>query len=95
MSWVGSNDVFLMFSSGLDAQINQAYCGVAAAVGILNSLRFIKSTDSDSGVDIPTDPVYKPYPYATQEDVFDVCTEQTVISHTGGGQGIDGILTPP
>lgn len=89
-----SNDFFLI-SSGLDAQINQAYCGVAAAVGILNSLRFIKSTDSDSGVDIPTDPVYKPYPYATQEDVFDVCTEQTVISHTGGGQGIDGILTPP
>ncbi len=89
-----SNDFFLI-SSGLDAQVNQAYCGVATAVGILNSLRFLKSTINDDGVNIPVDPVYKPYPYATQTDIFDECTKENVISQTGGGPGVDGILTPP
>ena len=89
-----SNDFFLI-SSGMDAQINQAYCGTATAVAILNSLRFIKSADGDDGVDIPIDDVYNPYPYATQADVFNACTQQTVISQTGGGPGVDGILTPP
>lgn len=90
-----SNDFFLI-SSGLDAQINQAYCGVASAVAILNSLRFIKTgTDDNDGVDIPIDPNFNPYPYATQTDVFNNCTRQTVISRTGGGPGLDGILTPP
>lgn len=89
-----SNDFFLI-SSGLDSQINQAYCGVATVVAILNSLRFIKTTDEDDGVDVPVDPNFDPYPYATQIDVFNNCTRQTVISHTGGGPGVDGILTPP
>jgi len=85
-----SNDFFLL-SSGLDAQINQAYCGVASAVAIVNSLRFIH----DDGVDVPTDPVYEPYPYATQIDIFNACTKANVISNAGGGPGIDGVLTPP
>jgi hypothetical protein len=89
-----SNDFFLI-SSGLDAQINQAYCGVATAVAIVNSLRFIKVADGDDGVDVPTDPVYQPYPYATQVDIFNDCTKANVISNVGGGPGIDGILTPP
>jgi len=64
-------------------------------VAILNSLRFLKSTIKDDGVDIPVDPVYAPYSYATQIDIFDECTRREVISHTGGGPGVDGILTPP
>jgi len=89
-----STDFFLI-SSGLDAQLNQAYCGVATVVAILNSLRFIKIAEGDDGVDIPTDPVYDPYAYATQVDIFDACTKANVIGNTGGGPGIDGILTPP
>eukprot|EP00551_Chaetoceros_affinis_P008616 CAMPEP_0203680560 /NCGR_PEP_ID=MMETSP0090-20130426/39682_1 /ASSEMBLY_ACC=CAM_ASM_001088 /TAXON_ID=426623 /ORGANISM="Chaetoceros affinis, Strain CCMP159" /LENGTH=557 /DNA_ID=CAMNT_0050548679 /DNA_START=163 /DNA_END=1836 /DNA_ORIENTATION=- len=89
-----SNDFFLL-SSGLDAQVNQAYCGVSSAVAVLNSLRFLKSTINDDGVNIPVDPVYNPYPYATQIDIFDECTKAHVISHTGGGPGVDGILSPP
>jgi len=89
-----SNDFFLI-SSGLDTQINQAYCGTATAVAILNSLRYLRSVNVDDGVDIPIDEVYSPYPYATQTDIFDNCTETTVVSHTGGGVGVDGILTPP
>lgn len=89
-----SNDFFLI-SSGLDSQINQAYCGVASVVAILNSLRFIKTAEEDDGVDVPVDPNFDPYPYATQTDVFNNCTKQTVISHTGGGPGMDGLLTPP
>lgn len=88
-----ANDFFLV-SSGLDAQINQAYCGVASAVAILNSLRFLKLKEED-GVDIPVDDVYEPYKYATQKDIFNECTMQSVISKTGGGPGVDGILTPP
>jgi len=89
-----SNDFFLL-SSGLDVQSNQAYCGVASVVAVLNSLRFLKSTISDNGVDIPTDNLYSPHPYATQNDIFNQCTKTNVISHTGGGPGVDGILTPP
>ena len=85
-----SNDLFFL-SSGLDAQINQAYCGVASAVAIFNSLRFIH----DDGVNIPTDTVNDPYPYATQVVIFNACTKANAISNAGGGPGIDGVLTPP
>jgi hypothetical protein len=90
-----SKDFFLI-SSGMDAQINQAYCGAATAAAIINSLRFItKPGDGDDGVDLPIDSTYDPYPYATQVDIFDNCTKDTVIKNTGGGPGKDGILTPP
>lgn len=85
---------FFVISSGLDAQVNQAYSGAASAVAIINSLRFLDVANGN-GVDIPVDPIYDPYPYATQEDVFNECTKQHVISQTGGGPGVDGILTPP
>jgi hypothetical protein len=93
-----SSDFFLI-SSGLDVQINSAYCGAASSVAILNSLRFLRATGSDGGVDgvtIPVDPAYTPHLYATQSDIFNQCTETSVISHAGGGgPGVDGILTPP
>jgi len=90
-----SNDFFLILS-GLDVQINQAYCGTATAVAILNSLRYLRSSGNHKdGVEIPVDLAYAPYSYATQSDIFGECTKNTVISQTGGGIGIDGILTPP
>lgn len=90
-----SSDFFLL-SSGLDVQMNQAYCGVATAVAVINSLRFLKgSSPGSGGVNIPVDPLYEPYAYATQVDVFDECTQKHVIAHTGGGPGVDDILTPP
>eukprot|EP00559_Dactyliosolen_fragilissimus_P003033 CAMPEP_0184865062 /NCGR_PEP_ID=MMETSP0580-20130426/16839_1 /TAXON_ID=1118495 /ORGANISM="Dactyliosolen fragilissimus" /LENGTH=462 /DNA_ID=CAMNT_0027364083 /DNA_START=457 /DNA_END=1845 /DNA_ORIENTATION=- len=94
-----SSDFFLI-SSGIDAQINQAYCGTATAVAIINSLRFLR-IESKNGVssnpvlDVPVDNVYAPYPYATQKDIFNNCTKALVIKHTGGGPGVDDILTPP
>jgi len=90
-----SSDFFLI-SSGLDAQINQFYCGVASAVAVLNSLRFLKSTGIlNDGVDFPVDPKYAPHEYATQIDIFNNCTKTTVISNTDGGFGVDGIISPP
>jgi len=90
-----SNDFFLLLS-GLDVQINQHYCGTATAVAVLNSLRYLRSSGShEDGVDIPFDLAYAPYPYATQGDIFDECTKNTVISRTDGGVGVNGILTQP
>jgi len=90
-----SNDFFLI-SSGLDVQQNQQYSGAATTVAILNSLRYLRSTGNHAdGVEIPVDTAYSPNPYATQSDIFSQCTKETVISETGGGNGVDGILTPP
>lgn len=89
-----STDFFLL-SAGLDVQINQAYCAVATSAAIINSLRFLTTTQGNDHVNIPIGKVYRPYPYATQVDVFNSCTQANVISHTGGGRGSDGILTPP
>jgi len=91
-----SNDFFLILS-GLDVQINQRYCGTATVVAILNSLRYLRSSSSsnEDGVEIPVDPAYAPYSYATQSDIFDECTKNTVITQTSGGVGVNGILTQP
>lgn len=83
-----SNLYFLM-SSSWDVQKNQAYCAIATIASTLNSLRPIISIQ---------DPVYQPYSYATQKDVFTDCTKQRVIAtdyQTSGKPGIDGLLTPP
>ena len=91
-----SNDYFLI-SSGLDAQINQAYCGAASVVAVVNSLRFmpVDSNGNHGGFNLPVDAEYAPYRYATQKDIFGQCAKDNVISNIGGGAGVDGILTPP
>lgn len=89
-----STDFFLL-GAGLDVQINQAYCAAATTAAVLNSLRFLTTTQGNDHLDIPVGEVYNPYPYATQVDIFNSCTEQNVVSRTGGGRGVDGILTPP
>lgn len=104
-----SLDYFLLNSGGFDAQINQAYCGVASVAATLNSLKYAKRFREGEDLsgwsfDLPIDPVYDPYPYATQHDVLvNDCVRDNVIEHgDGSGKGgrlhvgtIDGILKPP
>ena len=74
-----SSDYFLL-NEGLDAQINQAYCAVATSMALLNSMRGI--------IDLPQDPIYDPYPYATQSNAFNDCTDAHVIQHNDTFRGI-------
>ncbi len=100
-----SLDYFLINSGGFDAQINQAYCAVASVATILNSLKYSKRfRDGDDpaawSFDLPTDPRYDPYPYATQEDVLaGDCVWDNVVEvrrgGTGGSGDVDGIFKPP
>lgn len=74
-----SGDYFLL-QQGFEAQMNQAYCGVASVTTVLNSFR--------NQVTLPVDYEYDPYPYATQEDVFDECVNQNVVLHDDDFDGI-------
>lgn len=89
---------YFLLNTGLDVQVNQAYCAAAASAAVLNSLRFMHPR-TEVGVDIPTDAIYSPYSYATQMDLFGECTTKNVVakagSNTFGGWGSDGILTFP
>ena len=89
---------YFFYNSGLDVQINQAYCAVASAAAVLNSLRFMHPR-SEVGVDIPTDSTYAPYSYATQMDLFGPCTSKHVVSSAGAtsfeGWGSDSIMSFP
>lgn len=77
-----SNYHYFLYESGLDAQINQSYCAVATSVALLNSLRY------HHDFDMPMDRIYAPYPYATQNDVFNECTEESVIRATKEYNGV-------
>ena len=78
-----AQDYFLI-QQGYDAQMNQAYCPVATSAAILNSLR--------GHIELPMDPVYNPYPYATQPDMFNECTNAHVIQKNAH---YDGIFASP
>lgn len=80
------NSHFILYETGLDAQMNQAYCAVATSASVLNSLRYHKNFD------ISMDRIYDPYPYATQHDLMNECTNEKVIIVTPER---DGVLTPP
>jgi Phytochelatin synthase len=83
--WMDYSNDFFLLQSGFDAQINQAYCAVASSAAILNSLRF--------ELDLPIDPVYHPYPYATQLALLDnSCVQDTVIYSNAT---FDGLLHAP
>ena len=89
---------YFLYNSGIDVQVNQAYCAVASAAAVLNSLRFMHPR-SEVGVDIPTDSTYSPYSYATQMDLFGPCTTKNVVSSAGAtsfeGWGSDSIMSFP
>ena len=102
-----SLDYFLLNAGGFDAQVNQAYCAVATVAAVLNSLKYAKRFRDAGDItgwsfDLPVDPRYDPYPYATQQDVLmSDCVWNTVIEHgdhTDGGEhggNVDGIFKPP
>jgi hypothetical protein len=97
------NQHYFAYQTGLDVQKNQAYCGAATVVAVLNSLRVINTTAlSADGIDLPTTTIYKPYLYATQSNIYNQCTQNTVISISNNEDNpamlestIDGILTLP
>ena len=82
--WYDSSRDFFTYQEGFDTQENQAYCALAAAAAVVNSFRGF--------VALPTDPVYKPYPYATQNSIFNECTDKTVIVRN---TTFDGVLASP
>jgi len=88
--WYDSSRDFFTYQEGLDVQENQAYCAVATSAAVLNSLRGLLSASSSSS--LPTDPLYKPFPYATQNSLFNTCTETNVIVRNST---FDGILKAP
>lgn len=75
---------YFLIQEGFDAQINQAYCAVATSAAIINSYRGM--------IDLPVDSFYDPYPYATQSDLFNNCTNQFVIHKN---ESYDGIFLAP
>jgi len=88
-----------VMSGGWDVQINQSYCGAASAAALLNSLgwrspgEYLRyQSHAYDGDPLPIDRSYEPYPYATQHDVFDGCTNSTVIRMY---EDFDGILHTP
>ena len=78
-----SRDFFIM-QQGWDVQENQAYCALATAAAILNSLRGM--------VTLPLDPWYDPHYYATQNGLFNKCTNKNVILRN---TTFDGIFAAP
>ena len=83
--WYDYSNDFFMLQAGWDVQMNQAYCGVASAAAVMNSWRPSLSS-------VPVDPVYDPYQYATQENLFNDCVQKNVIVRN---DTFDGLLTAP
>lgn len=80
--WFDSSQDFFHLQNGWDAQINQAYCPVATASAILNSI-------PGDAITLPVDPDYSPYPYATQNDILDsICVQKTVIHRSDAYDGL-------
>ncbi len=78
---------YFTFQQGWDVQINQAYCGVASAAALLNSLV------SHNPTILPIDPVYAPYPYATQANLL---LTQCVNTHViRANATFSGVLAAP
>lgn len=103
-----SLDYFLLNTGGFDAQINQAYCALATVASVLNSLRYSKRFLEKGDLkwsfsfNLPIDPAYDPYPYATQTDLLaSDCVHHTVIEHGDGSASgesdryVKGLLAPP
>lgn len=78
---------FYYYQQGWEAQINQAYCGVATSAALLNSLR--------GQLQLPQDPVYNPFPWATQKQLIrNECVRDTLydvdkMHHVFFGIGLD------
>ena len=81
--WYDYSSDFFLYQSGWDAQINQAYCGVASSAALLNSMRDLLS---DS---LPMDPNYDPHPYATQSILLSIeCVNKNVVRYDDTMNGV-------
>jgi hypothetical protein len=82
---------FFLYQQGWDAQMNQAYCGVASSMAVLNSLR--------GKITLPHDPIYDPYRWATQPALIQSdCVRETLydidkMQHVFWGLGLDMATT--
>jgi len=68
-----SFDDFYRYQSGWEAQITQSLCAVATTAAMLNSLR--DATAEPSTFVLPLDPIYVPFPWATQSNLLDASDE--------------------
>ena len=84
--WLDYSSDFFLLQTGWDVQVNQGYCAIASAAAVLNSFR--SSTDSL----LPVDPIYSPFAYATQNNLFNHCVQKTVVHRNAT---YDGLLQPP
>mmetsp|Transcript_17585 Transcript_17585/g.71127 ORF Transcript_17585/g.71127 Transcript_17585/m.71127 type:complete len:204 (-) Transcript_17585:2219-2830(-) len=75
----GSGREYVELSANLQTQVNQAFCGVATAATLLNTLEVGNR---------PVDETYYPYHFFTQKDIFEVDCVRAVNSH-GNPSGMD------
>lgn len=75
---------FLKLASQFVTQKNQAYCGVASSVMVLNALSALSALSASA----PVDATYKPYHYFTQDDFFTAKVRQIVNPYEVGKRGI-------
>ena len=81
--WADHSSDYFLYQTGLDAQINQAYCAVASVAALLNSYR---PSIMDA---LPHDPIYDPHPYATQDSLLkNECVNKHVITHNDTWDGV-------
>jgi len=67
---VGLHTTFFPVAMNLETQMNQSFCAVATAATLLNALERQQA---------PVDPIYRPYRYFTQVDIFSSeCAENVV-----------------
>lgn len=82
---------FYYYQQGWEAQINQAYCGVASCMAAMNSLR--------GRISLPQDPVFFPFPWATQLTLIEnECVREHLydidkMEHRFWGLGLDMATT--
>jgi hypothetical protein len=83
--WFDYSSDFFLYQSGLDVQINQAYCAIASAAALMNSLRSVAK--------VTVDPLYAPHPYATQAALLNnSCVYNKVVR---SNETFNGILNAP
>jgi len=71
---------FFHYQNGWEAQITQALCAVATTAALINSLRYVGPE-----FELPMDPVYKPFPWATQKNLLASAADDTCVVEALGG----------
>lgn len=86
-SLLNANDDFFHYQNGWEAQMTQTYCAVATTAAALNSLRDVSTTTFE----LPMDPIYDPFPWATQSTVIDAKNNECVRHALGGEDNADAV----